>query len=989
MRRRRWIGLRAGGRARRASVAFVVFAAATSLVPIDSRPVAAALPAGFTNTVVWGTGQGLVNPSSMAFAPNGEVFVGEQDGRIWSFTSTADATPTLAADLRPVVYTPGDHAIEDIVVDPEYPATPYLYVHYSLDAAPGTTPPYYNDTCPNLDEPGCPVQGRVSRLRIVDGVMSGAEQVLLQAGCYHGPYHGPASLAFGTDGYLYASSGEGARNGLDYGAGGNPANPCGDPPGGLGQALTLPHAEGGSLRSQDLRTPGDPLGFNGSIVRIDKATGAPAPGNPMAGAADEMAQRMIAHGFRNPWRMAFRPGTDELWIGDVGALQREELNRIADVNDATVENFGWPCYEGTPRHAAWDNADATMCENLYAAGPSAVTSPHFEWRHDSATVPGDGCPTGAGAITGLAFYESGPYPDLYDGSLFFIDLTRNCLYRMAPGAGGVPDPATTELFASNLVNMADLEVSPAGELYYLSLFGCNCIRRLRYTAGNAEPVAVADANVRFGALPLNVQFDGSASSDPEAQPLSFAWDLDGDGQYDDATGATPSRSYPSAATITIGLRVTDVGGAIATDSFVLRPGEQPPNVTLVLPTATTFAVGDEIAFAATATDGQDGALAGSAFTWAIVQYHCNPSDITQCHEHQFQQYEGVSGGSFTATDHELPSHLEVRISATDSAGLQTTVARRLDPRTHTIALRSSPPGVSLTLNTRSGATPLDVDVIEASTPTATAPLTTQLAGVDYEWVGWSDGGAASHVLPPVSGARTLTATYRAVPIATPQLAAVNEPPGTGTAVVSVPVSLSFATDRVVTIPWETLGYTATSGSDFSGASGAVTIPIGQTQGFAHVTVRGDTLDENDELLLVSFKPATNAKLGGFFGIGFGLIVDDDPLPVLLPTTGTAVEGDAGTTTINVPVYLDRPSGRTVSAGWVTLPWSASQGSDFVPAWGQVVFAPGQTMATIPVTVNADAMPEGDELFFVWLVEPKHSIVGGFSGIGIAQITDDD
>ena len=56
---------------------------------------------------------------------------------------------------------------------------------------------------------------------------------------------------------------------------------------------------------------------------------------------------MIAYGLRNPFQFEFRPGTDELWVGDVGWSAREEINRIADVNDTTVENFGWPCYEGS------------------------------------------------------------------------------------------------------------------------------------------------------------------------------------------------------------------------------------------------------------------------------------------------------------------------------------------------------------------------------------------------------------------------------------------------------------------------------------------------------------------------------------------------------------------------------------------------------------------------------------------------------------------
>ena len=49
---------------------------------------------------------------------------------------------------------------------------------------------------------------------------------------------------------------------------------------------------------------------------------------------------------RNPFRFTFRPGTSELWIGDVGWNDWEEIDRILSPTDSTVENFGWPCYEG-------------------------------------------------------------------------------------------------------------------------------------------------------------------------------------------------------------------------------------------------------------------------------------------------------------------------------------------------------------------------------------------------------------------------------------------------------------------------------------------------------------------------------------------------------------------------------------------------------------------------------------------------------------------
>ncbi len=174
--------------------------------------------------------------------------------------------------------------------------------------------------------------------------------MLIEDWCQQYPSHSVGSLEFGADGALYVSGGDGASfNFVDYGQDGNPVNPCGDPPGGVGATLTAPTAEGGALRSQDLRTSGDPVTLDGAILRVDPATGAALPDNPLVGNADPNARRIIAHGLRNPFRITVRPGTNEIWTGDVGWTDWEEINRITSPTDSVVENFGWPCYEGQNR----------------------------------------------------------------------------------------------------------------------------------------------------------------------------------------------------------------------------------------------------------------------------------------------------------------------------------------------------------------------------------------------------------------------------------------------------------------------------------------------------------------------------------------------------------------------------------------------------------------------------------------------------------------
>src|SRR5205085_9119203 len=160
------------------------------------------------------------------------------------------------------------------------------------------------------------------------------------------PSHTTDTVMFGPDGALYVSAGEGASFTFsDYGQTGTPLNPLGDPPVGIGGAQTPPTAEGGATRSQSLRRVSGPAVLNGTLIRIDPFTGAGLADNPLAASADPNARRIVAYGFRNPFRFTFQPGTTELWIGDVGWRDWEEIDRIPNPLTAPVRNFGWPCYE--------------------------------------------------------------------------------------------------------------------------------------------------------------------------------------------------------------------------------------------------------------------------------------------------------------------------------------------------------------------------------------------------------------------------------------------------------------------------------------------------------------------------------------------------------------------------------------------------------------------------------------------------------------------
>ena len=123
---------------------------------------------------------------------------------------------------------------------------------------------------------------------------------------------------FGADGALYVSAGDGASfTFADYGQDGNPLNPLGDPPVGMGRAEP---SDGGRRRNQSPKSsPSERAAvLNGTLIRVDPFTGAGLSDNPLFASADPNARRIVGYGFRNPFRFTFRPGTSELWIGDVG-----------------------------------------------------------------------------------------------------------------------------------------------------------------------------------------------------------------------------------------------------------------------------------------------------------------------------------------------------------------------------------------------------------------------------------------------------------------------------------------------------------------------------------------------------------------------------------------------------------------------------------------------------------------------------------------------
>ncbi len=281
--------------------------------------------------------------------------------------------------------------------------------------------------------------------------------------------HSIGELAFDRHGALLVGGGEGANfNAPDTGNRGNPVGICLDPPG-----------EGGAFRSQDMRTPDDPLGLDGTISRISPIDGAPAIGNPNPAAGNE--GRIVAYGLRNPFRFALRPGTDEVWIGDVGWIRNEEIN-VASLTGG-VQNFGWPCFEGSSRQPRYTQLGNPLCAGLNPK--TDVSDPFFTYRHGGPVVDGEACAdTHAAAISGVEFDRGDRFPYPFDGALLFADYTRGCIWSMGPGRFGRPVRRALDIFESGAATPIDL-TSGLGGILYVDIAG-GSIHEISYAKPTSE-----------------------------------------------------------------------------------------------------------------------------------------------------------------------------------------------------------------------------------------------------------------------------------------------------------------------------------------------------------------------------------------------------------------------------------------------------------------------------------------------------------------------
>ena len=454
-------GRKPGRRTRAGRLAAII--AVLSLVGAASQvantPVGAAPVADFVEESY---ATGLLGITDLEWGANGLLYTAHKNGVVRVVDN--GVVTGVALDISAEVNDDSERGLLGIAVHPDLlSGSPYLYLLYAYD------PPEAAGFTGNAGRDGG--GQRVARLTrfTLDAstgytTVTGGGTTILGAGgtwattgdpftvagagnpnwaCGTDPYvddclpsdagfHGAGNLEFGPDGMLYVGTGDGA----DF------------------------STESRSLRAIELDS------LAGKVLRIDPDTGLGLPSNPYwTGDGDDNASRVLHLGNRNPYRFSFGPG-GELWIGDVGSGEFEEVNQAAPGAD-----FGWPCYEGGAGGTVQQNEDFAVfaeCQAYYAS--NSAVAPYYAYSHEP----------GSAAIIAGQIVTNPAWPASMRDGLVVADYVRQTVSVLETDGTPVEIPLATDLLA------VDMAFGPDGHLYLANIHNGSVVR-IRYAPGEQPP----------------------------------------------------------------------------------------------------------------------------------------------------------------------------------------------------------------------------------------------------------------------------------------------------------------------------------------------------------------------------------------------------------------------------------------------------------------------------------------------------------------------
>jgi len=384
------------------------------------------------------------------------LVVGTQDGKLHRIVGYGGSEPVaevlfdlvgmLDARSGEAFYQLGENGLKSFAFHPGYASNGRVYVAYTVNKG-GFRKARLSCFLRSTTDP--------------DVLDPGSEDILIETS-FDQRHHTIDDLVFGNDGFLYLSFGDDASN--------LPS------PGSDLDAQTIERDFwGGIIRIDvDLQSGSLEPKDSGSIVLggDGKAKYRVPADNPFVGATqfngetldpDKVRTEFYAVGFRNPWQISIDAETGELWVGDVGWNDMEEINRVVPGG-----NYGWPHFEGTlpgrgTPPASWN-----------------PLAPTYSYPHGNGTFEGN-------AVTGGIRYRGVAYPEL-EGLFVFADFSDGHLWAL--------DPDTDEI--ERLAGMLEpvcFEIDPGSEEILIASYNGRIYRLTRAGATGDFPERLSDTGL--------------------------------------------------------------------------------------------------------------------------------------------------------------------------------------------------------------------------------------------------------------------------------------------------------------------------------------------------------------------------------------------------------------------------------------------------------------------------------------------------------------
>lgn len=388
---------------------------------------------------------GFFHPVTITHAQDSRLFVVCQNGEIKIIDESGNQQGNPFLDIRSRVRSSGgEQGLLGLAFHPEYATNGYFYVHYTLS---------------NGDS-------RIGRYQVMEEDSSRAnpnsEKELLTI---NQPFnnHNGGDLKFGPDGFLYIALGDG-------GSGGDP-----------------------------LRHGQDKQSFLGKMLRLDVNQGDPyaiPADNPFVN--DPGTRNEIwALGLRNPWRFSFDRITGDMWIGDVGQGDFEEIS-MQPASSKGGENYGWRCYEG------FSVFNTSLCPPA-----SSLTEPVH--AYDNTFSVGE-------SVTGGYVYRGETYP-LLQGHYIFGDYESGRMWTIFQNDASQWEVTDQERPLS-VKQISTFGEDEKGEMY-VAAYSSGKIYRIKEVCSPLIPTVSQDEGNLTASEGPNYQWYLNGESIPGANSQSF------------------------------------------------------------------------------------------------------------------------------------------------------------------------------------------------------------------------------------------------------------------------------------------------------------------------------------------------------------------------------------------------------------------------------------------------------------------------------------